>query len=225
MYTIIHVHWLELPSFWAIPTYGVILPQAHNSCYICSSKVGQHTTGVGTSHSIISIVNCWAPKVKLMVECVAGFSVPVSVIICTPSRNHIPLCEVGMAGADIIVPTIKCNSQTCNVAHGKFEKWDLLCISCLGLILQCYCYMSTFSTTCAGMMASQTTDLPRPSIQVSADDLSSEQKLALRSTSFMKSNWLFRNSSTFSAPYKTWPSWRPTHQKVTNTCRCAARTC
>ena len=70
------------------------------------------------------------------------------------------------------------------------------------------------------MMASQTTDLPRPSIQVSADDLSSEQKLALRSTSFMKSNWLFRNSSTFSAPYKTWPSWRPTHHKLTDTCQC-----
>ena len=31
-----------------------MLPQAHNSTYTCFSKVGQHTTGVGTSYGIIS---------------------------------------------------------------------------------------------------------------------------------------------------------------------------
>ena len=63
--------------------------------------------------------------------------------------------------------------------------------------------MSTFSTTCAGMMASQTTDLPRPIIVFITDGFLSEQKLPLKIEPLMSRNCLFRNSSTFSVPYKT----------------------
>ena len=63
--------------------------------------------------------------------------------------------------------------------------------------------MSTFSTTCAGMMASQTTDLPRPIIVFMTDGFLSEQKLPLKIEALMSRNCVFRNSSTFSVPYKT----------------------
>ena len=84
--------------------------------------------------------------------------------------------------------------------------------------------MSTFSTTCAGMMASQTTDLPLPIIVFMTDGFLSEQKLPLKIEALMSRNCVFRNSSTFSVPYKTRQRGAP-HHKLTDIWQRVSRTC
>ena len=60
----------------------------------------------------------------------------------------------------------------------------------------------TLVTTCDGMIASHTTDLPRPSTQLIADGFLSVQKFPLSEITSNRGNFSCRKAKAFSTPYK-----------------------